>query len=43
MLKQKWNQLKGYKASITKQFKGGFISEAVRQMENKKIGNARVT
>ena len=37
------NQLKGYKAAITKQFKRGSISEAARQMENKRIDNARVT
>ena len=41
--KTRRNQLKGYKAAITKQFKRGSISEAARQMENKRIDNARVT
>ena len=41
--KTKRNQLQGYKAAITKQFKSGSISEAARQVENKRIGNARVT
>ena len=35
--------MKGYKSHITKQFKTGFISEAARQMENKRIDNAIVT
>ena len=39
----KINQLKGYKASITKQFKSGLISEAERQTENKRIDNTKVT
>ena len=33
--------MKGYKSSITKQFKSGDISEAKRQMENNRIDNAR--
>ena len=37
------NQLKGYKSNITKQFNSGVISEAGKQMENKRIDNARVT
>ena len=41
--KTKRNQLKGYKTSITKQFNSGFISEAFKQQENKRIDNARVT
>ena len=42
-VKNKRNQLKGYKAAITKEFKNGSISEVARQMENKTIGNTRVT
>ena len=41
--KTRRNQLKGYKSAITKKFKSGSISEAMRQMENKRIDNARVT
>ena len=41
--KTKRNQLKGYKGSISKQFKSGLISEAVKQQEYKRIDNARVT
>ena len=41
--KTRRNQLKGYKAHVTKQFKSGKITEATRQMENKRIDNARVT
>ena len=41
--KTKINQLKGYKGSISKQFKSGLISEAVKQQEYKRIDNARVT
>ena len=41
--KTKRNQLKGYKGSISKQFKSGSISEAVKQQEYKRIDNARVT
>ena len=41
--KTKRNQLKGYKAAITKQFRSGSISEVAKQMENKRIDNARVT
>ena len=41
--KTRRNQLKGYKTAITKQFKSGSISETARQLENKKIDNARVT
>ena len=37
----KRNQLKGYKATITKKFNNGEISEAVRQENNKRIDNAR--
>ena len=37
------NQLKEHKAAITKQFNSGSLSEAARQMENKRIDNARVT
>ena len=33
--KKRRNQLKGYKASVTKQFKRGSISESVRQIENR--------
>ena len=39
----KRNQLNGFKANITKQYKSGKISEADRQMQNKRIDNARVT
>ena len=41
--KTRRNQLKGYKAAMTKQFKSGSISEAASQMENKRMNNARVT
>ena len=41
--KTKRNQLKGYKGSISKRFKSGLISEAVKQQEYKRIDNARVT
>ena len=41
--KTKRNQLKGYKGSISKQFKSGSISEAVKQQEYKRIDNARFT
>ena len=41
--KTKRNQLKGYKGSISKQFKSGSISEAVKQQEYKRIDNARAT
>ena len=34
---------KPYKACVTKQFNSGSISEAERQMENKRIDDARVT
>ena len=37
----KRNQLKGYKASITKQYKIGKISDAERQENNKRIDRAR--
>ena len=37
------NQLKGYMAAITKEYNSGAISEAVRQVENKRIDNARAT
>ena len=39
----KKNQLNGFKANITKQYKSGKISEADRQMQNKRIDNPRVT
>ena len=35
--------MKGYKSHVTKQFKSGNITEAERQMENKRIDNVRVT
>ena len=41
--KTKRNQLKGYKGSISKQFKSGLISEAVKHQEYKRIDNARAT
>ena len=41
--KFKRNQLNGFKANVTKQYKSGKISEADRQMQNKRIDNARVT
>ena len=41
--KTKRNQLKGYKGFISKQFKSGSISEAVKQQEYKRIDNARFT
>ena len=41
--KAKRNQLKGYKSHITKQYKSGEISDAYRQMLNKRIDNARAT
>ena len=41
--KTKRNQLKGYKGSISKQFKSGLISEAVKQQEYKRIDNAGKT
>ena len=41
--KFKRNQLKGYKSHISKQYKSGEISEAVKQQEYKRIDNARVT
>ena len=39
----KRNQLKGFKANVTKEHKMGYISEAERQEKNKRIDNARVT
>ena len=41
--KSKRNRLKGYNSYTTKQFKSEDISEAERQMRNKRIDNARVT
>ena len=41
--KFKRNQLNGFKANVTKKYKSGKISEADRQMQNKRISNARVT
>ena len=39
----KRQQLRGYKANVTKQYNKGLISEAERQENNKRIENARVT
>ena len=39
----KRQQLKGFKANVTKKYKKGDISEADRQVMNKRIDNARVT
>ena len=39
----KRSQLNGFKANVTKKYKSGKISEAERQMQNKRIDNARVT
>ena len=36
------NQLKGYKASITKKFNSGDINEADRAIKNKQVDDARV-
>ena len=41
--KFKRSQLNGFKANVTKQYKSGKISEADKQMQNKRIENARVT
>ena len=41
--KFKRNQLNGFKANVTKQYNSGKISEADRQMQNKRIDDARVT
>ena len=41
--KTKRNQLKGYKSHITKQYKSGEISDADRQVLNKRIHDARDT
>ena len=38
----KRKQLSGYKANVTKRYKSGNLSEAERQMQNKRIDNARV-
>ena len=35
--------MKGYKSHVTKQYDSGAISEANRQMKNKRIDNVRVT
>ena len=40
--KFKRSQLNGFKANVTKQYKSGKISEADRQIQNKRIENARV-
>ena len=40
--KFKMKQLSGFKANVTKQYKKGEISEAERQIKNKRIDNARV-
>ena len=37
----KRNQLKGYKASVTKDYKSGHISDAERQYRNKRIDNVK--
>ena len=39
----KRRQLSGFKANVTKQYNKGAIKEAERQMNNKRIDNARVT
>ena len=41
--KFKRNQLNGFKANVTKKYKIGKISEADRQIQNKRISNVRVT
>ena len=41
--KFKRSQLNGFKANVTKKYKSGKISEADRQMQNKRISDARVT
>ena len=41
--KFKRSQLNGFKTNVTKQYKSGMISEADRQMQYKRISNARVT
>ena len=38
----KRKQLSGFKANVTKQYKSGNLSEAERQIKNKRIDNARV-
>ena len=38
----KRKQLSGFKANVTKKYKSGNLSEAERQMQNKRIDNARV-
>ena len=38
----KRKQLSGFKANVTKKYKSGNLSEAKRQMQNKRIDNARV-
>ena len=40
--KFKRKQLSGFKANVTKRYKSGNLSEAERQMQNKRIDNARV-
>ena len=40
--KYRKNQLKGYKSYVTKKYKSGNISEAERQIENKRIDNSRI-
>ncbi|KAL9960483.1 hypothetical protein ACROYT_G033949 [Oculina patagonica] len=40
--KYKRRQLKGFKANVTKEYNSGTISEAERQIKNKRIDNARV-
>ena len=39
----KKDQLKGFKANVTKEYKKGNISEAERQEKNQRIDNAKVT
>ena len=41
--KFKRSQLNGFKANVTKKYKSGKISEAERQMQNKRISDARAT
>ena len=41
--KFKRSQLNGFKANVTKKYKSGKISEAERQMQNKRISDGRAT
>ena len=40
--KYRRNQLKGYKSSVSKKYNKGKISEAEKQVENKRIDDARI-